>query len=78
MVTSDSEAAPTQPFETQIARNGLAGVVTRVVARFAAAVADELRIRRDMRQLRAMDDCMLKDIGVTRADIGSAVRYDRD
>jgi uncharacterized protein YjiS (DUF1127 family) len=78
MVTTDSEVAATQPFGTPIARNGLAGVVTRVVARIAAAVAEELRIRRDMRQLRAMDDQMLKDIGLTRADIGKAVRYGRD
>jgi uncharacterized protein YjiS (DUF1127 family) len=70
--------AATQPFGTPIAGNGLAGVVTRMVARVAAAVADELRIRRDMRQLRAMDDHMLKDIGLTRADIGSAVRCGRD
>ena len=57
---------------------GVAGVVTRFVAWIAAAIADELRIRRDMRQLRAMDDSMLKDIGLTRADIGTAVRYGRD
>jgi uncharacterized protein YjiS (DUF1127 family) len=53
-------------------------VVTRVLARIAGAIADELRIRRDMRQLRAMDDGMLNDIGLTRADIGPAVRYGRD
>ena len=56
----------------------VAGVVTRFLAWIAAAIADELRIRRDMRQLRAMDDCMLEDIGLTRADIGAAVRYGRD
>jgi uncharacterized protein YjiS (DUF1127 family) len=54
------------------------GVVTRFVAWIAVAIADELRIRRDMRQLRDMDDAMLKDIGLTRADIGTAVRYGRD
>jgi uncharacterized protein YjiS (DUF1127 family) len=78
MVTTDSEVAATQPFGTPIARNGLAVVVTRVVARIATAIADELRIRRDMRQLRAMNDHMLKDIGLARADNGSAVRYGRD
>jgi uncharacterized protein YjiS (DUF1127 family) len=56
----------------------VAGVVTRFLAWIAAAIADELRIRRDMRQLRAMDDCMLEDIGLTRADIGPVVRYGRD
>jgi uncharacterized protein YjiS (DUF1127 family) len=48
------------------------------MARIAAAMADELRLRRDLRQLRTMDDHMLKDIGLTRADVGSAVRYGRD
>jgi uncharacterized protein YjiS (DUF1127 family) len=57
---------------------GAAGVVARFVARIAAAIADELRIRRDMRQLRTMDDSMLNDIGLTRADIGTAVRYNPD
>jgi uncharacterized protein YjiS (DUF1127 family) len=78
MVTTNSEVAATQPFGTPIARNGLAVVVTRDVARIATAIADELRIRRDMRQLRAMNDHMLKDIGLARADNGSAVRYGRD
>jgi uncharacterized protein YjiS (DUF1127 family) len=57
---------------------GDASVVARFVAWIAVAIADELRIRRDMRQLRAMDEAMLKDIGLTRADIGTAVRYGRD
>jgi uncharacterized protein YjiS (DUF1127 family) len=57
---------------------GIAGVVVRFMAWIAAAIADELRIRRDMQQLRAMDDGTLKDIGLTRADIGTAVRYGRD
>jgi uncharacterized protein YjiS (DUF1127 family) len=78
MVTAQHEVAATPPFGHSIARNGLAGVVARIVARIATALADELRIRRDMRQLRAMDDYMLEDIGLTRADVGSAVRYGRD
>jgi uncharacterized protein YjiS (DUF1127 family) len=57
---------------------GDASVVARFVAWIAVAIAEELRIRRDMRQLRAMDESMLKDIGLTRADIGTAVRYGRD
>jgi uncharacterized protein YjiS (DUF1127 family) len=43
-----------------------------------AAIADELRIRRDMRQLTAMDDCRLKDIGMRRREIEYCVRYGRD
>jgi uncharacterized protein YjiS (DUF1127 family) len=68
MVTADHEVAARQPF----------GASIRVVARIAAAIADELRMRRDLRQLRAMDDHMLNDIGLTRVDVGSAVRYGRD
>ena len=49
-----------------------------VAARCARAIAQELRIRRDMRHLMAMDDHMLKDIGLRRAEIGSTVRYGRD
>jgi uncharacterized protein YjiS (DUF1127 family) len=52
--------------------------VARFVAWIAVAIAEELRIRRDMRQLRAMNESMLKDIGLTRADIGTAVRYGWD
>ena len=46
-------------------------------ARFARAIAREARIRRDRRQLVLMSDHMLKDIGVTRAEI-DPVRYGRD
>jgi uncharacterized protein YjiS (DUF1127 family) len=49
-----------------------------LVARAARAIAQELRIRRDMRHLMAMDDRMLKDIGLSRAELGGAVRYRRD
>jgi uncharacterized protein YjiS (DUF1127 family) len=41
-------------------------------------IAQELRIRRDTRHLMLMSDQMLKDIGLTRAEIGRAVRYGRD
>ena len=69
-----ADAAPGAPAGAQ----GLAALAARLLARIAGAVADELRLRRDMRELMAMDDDMLKDIGLTRADIGSAVRYGRD
>jgi uncharacterized protein YjiS (DUF1127 family) len=78
MVTTDHEVAAIQPFGASIPRKGLSRVVTRLVARIAAALAEELRIRRDMRQLRAMDDSMLKDIGRTRPDVGSALRFGRE
>ena len=46
--------------------------------RLIATIADELRIRRDMRQLAAMDDHRLKDIGMRRHEIEHCVRYGRD
>jgi uncharacterized protein YjiS (DUF1127 family) len=46
-------------------------------ARSARAIANEVRIRRDTRQLMLMSDHMLKDIGLTRAEIDRAVRYGR-
>ena len=49
-----------------------------VAVRTARAIAQELRVRRDRRHLMAMSDHMLKDIGLTRAEIGGAVRYGRD
>jgi uncharacterized protein YjiS (DUF1127 family) len=49
-----------------------------IATRFAFAIANEVRIRRDMRKLESMSDHMLKDIGLTRAEIDRAVRYGRD
>jgi uncharacterized protein YjiS (DUF1127 family) len=49
----------------------------RALAWLIAAIADELRIRRDMRQLAGMDDHMLKDIGLCRCEIEYCVRYGR-
>jgi uncharacterized protein YjiS (DUF1127 family) len=43
-----------------------------------AAIRQELRVRRDMRQLAAMDDHMLKDIGLSRCEIEHRVRYGRE
>ena len=50
----------------------------RGLAWLIAAIAHELRIRRDLRQLAAMDDHMLKDIGLSRGDIEHCVRCGRD
>ena len=43
-----------------------------------AAIGREMRIRRDMRQLAAMDDHMLEDIGLLRYEVEYRVRYGRD
>jgi uncharacterized protein YjiS (DUF1127 family) len=58
---------------TERARIALLEVRRRIIA----AIADELRIRRDMRQLAAMDDHRLKDIGMRRREIEYSVRYGR-
>jgi uncharacterized protein YjiS (DUF1127 family) len=56
----------------------LASWLGQVAARSARAIAQELRMRRDTRELRAMSERLLKDIGLTRAEIGGAVRYGGD
>ena len=53
-------------------------VALRGVALLIAAIAHELRIRRDARRLAAMDDQMLEDIGLRRGEIEYCVRYGRD
>ena len=50
----------------------------RDLAWLITAFADQLRIRRDMRQLAATDDRMLKDIGLGRCEIEYRVRYGSD
>src|SRR5262249_30697273 len=47
----------------------------REVAWLIAAIAAELRIRGDIQQAAAMDDRMLKDIGLGRCEIEYRVRY---
>jgi hypothetical protein len=52
MITTHQEVAA-QPLGAWTARQAPAYLVTQVMARLAAAISYELRIRRDMRQLRA-------------------------
>jgi uncharacterized protein YjiS (DUF1127 family) len=49
----------------------------RGLAWLVVAISHELRVRRDMRQLAAMDDDMLKDIGLRRGEIEYSVRHGR-
>jgi uncharacterized protein YjiS (DUF1127 family) len=58
--------------------NACLTAAARGLAWLIAGIANELRIRRDMRQLAAMDDHMLKDIGLRRSEIEYCVRYGRD
>ena len=52
--------------------------LARVAVRSARAIAEEARVRRDTRELSVMSDHMLKDVGLTRAEIGVAARYSRN
>ena len=45
--------------------------------RLARRVANEYRIRRAMRELRALDDRMLRDIGLDRGGAEYAARFGR-
>jgi uncharacterized protein YjiS (DUF1127 family) len=47
------------------------------LARLIAAIAREVRIRRDMRTLSSFDDAMLHDIGLGRSGLEEAIRHGR-
>jgi uncharacterized protein YjiS (DUF1127 family) len=57
--------------------DALLAAAARGLAWLIAALVNELRVRRDMRQLAAMDDHMLKDIGLHRCEIEDCVRHGR-
>jgi uncharacterized protein YjiS (DUF1127 family) len=43
-----------------------------------AAIEREREVRRLMEELASLDDRTLRDIGLTRGDLGRAVRFGRD
>jgi uncharacterized protein YjiS (DUF1127 family) len=79
------EAAAPHGFAASIA--GKLGTVARapratwfkhIAASAARTIAQELHIRRDMRELMTMSDHMLKDIRLSRGGIDRTVRHGRD
>ena len=48
-----------------------------LLARLLAAIAREVRLRRDMRALAELDDAGLHDIGLSRGEVEHAVRHGR-
>ncbi len=51
--------------------------LVELVRRVARVIAEEVRTRRNTRELMAMSESMLKDIGLSRAEVDHAVRYGR-
>ena len=47
-------------------------------ARLARAIVDEWRVRRAKAEMHALDDLMLRDMGLGRCGIEHAVRFGRD
>ena len=48
-----------------------------LLVRAFAAMAREIRLRRDLRSLQSLDDVMLQDIGLGRGELEDAVRHGR-
>jgi uncharacterized protein YjiS (DUF1127 family) len=48
-----------------------------LTARWIARIRKERRIRRGIEEMMALDDRMLRDIGVSRSDVAYVARYGR-
>ena len=56
---------------------GGGGTIARAVVRVAAFLAAEWRYGRDLKSLATLDDRSLRDIGLGRSEMESAVRHGR-
>jgi uncharacterized protein YjiS (DUF1127 family) len=66
------------PYERKAHGNSVARLRASGVSGFLKSMSERRRQRRAIRELEAMDDYMLKDIGIGRSEIMRAVRYGRD
>lgn len=71
MTTTSTTYAAQYPTALRATRSGF---FTRALARVVEVIATEYRIRRDTRHLMSTSDDMLKDIGLSRAEVARVVR----
>ena len=69
---------PLQCPEEASAPSRVAHEVFALACNLIEGFAREVRVRQDMSRLAEFDDHMLRDLGITRADIEGAVRRGRD
>jgi uncharacterized protein YjiS (DUF1127 family) len=62
--------------QERISAGRKASLTNRLVGVFIA-IAREIRLRRDLRNLQRLDDAMLRDIGLGRGELEDAVRHGR-
>jgi len=75
-MTRDSSAMTMpQPSVTGDLVGSLGRTAGRLLRRLVAMVVRERERRRAIRQLRAMDPAMLRDLGITRSEIEAVVRF---
>jgi len=55
--------------------HGFAGAIKQFVRQTAGAVTREIAVQRALSDLRALDDRMLRDIGISRMDLELAARF---
>jgi uncharacterized protein YjiS (DUF1127 family) len=72
-----AERLALQHVEAAIRPRSISAWLVELAMWVARVVRAELRIRRNTRELMGMSDSMLKDIGLSRADVDRAVRYGR-